>query len=145
MEECGRKVLVFSDKCINSPINAVNIYSYFFLLVNSVVGTASHSNKLFGKFQTLKITSKLELKSRYVIVKFPSTMKLRNAGFANPLVATLPRLGVCIAVSNPSSTDHPLVIISCHANSNKKHLIYYCLLTILTCQHKSIISAKRRP
>ena len=72
-------------------------------------------------------------------------MKLRNAGFANPLVATLPRLGVCIAVSNPSSTDHPLVIISCHANSNKNHLIYYCLLTILTCQHKSIISANRRP
>ena len=119
MEECGRKVLVFSDKCINSPINVVNIHSYFFLLVNSVVGTASHSNKLLGKFQSLKITLKLELKSRYVIVKFPSTMKLWNAGFANPLVATLPRLGVCIAVSNPSSTDHPLVIISCHANSNK--------------------------
>ena len=145
MEECGRKVLVFSDKCINSPINVANIHSYFFLLGNSVVGTASHSNKLLGKFQSLKITLKLELKSRYVIVKFPSTMKLWNAGFANPLVATLPRLGVCIAVSNPSSTDHPLVIISCHANSNKKHLIYYCLLTILTCQHKSIISANRRP
>ena len=145
MEECGRKVLVFSDKCINSPINVVNSHSYFFLLVNSVVGTASHSNKLLGKFQSLKITLKLELKSRYVIVKFPSTMKLWNAGFANPLVATLPRLGVCIAVSNPSSTDHPLVIISCHANSNKNHLIYYCLLTILTCQHKSIISANRRP
>ena len=88
MEECGRKVLVFSDKCINSPINVVNIYSYFFLLVNSVVGTASHINKLFGKFQSLKITSKLELKSRYVIVKFPRTMKLWNAGLANPLVAT---------------------------------------------------------
>ena len=137
--------MVFSDKCINSPINVVNIHSYFFLLVNSVVGTASHSNKLLGKFQSLKITLKLELKSRYVIVKFPSTMKLWNAGFANPLVATLPRLGVCIAVSNPSSTDHPLVIISCHANSNKKHLIYYCLLTILTCQHNLLISAKRRP
>ena len=137
--------MVFSDKCVNSPINVVNIHSYFFLLVNSVVGTASHSNKLLGKFQSLKITLKLELKSRYVIVKFPSTMKLWNAGFANPLVATLPRLGVCIAVSNPSSTDHPLVIISCHANSNKKHLIYYCLLTILTCQHNLLISAKRRP
>ena len=138
-------MLVFSDKCINSPINVVNIYSYFFLLVYSVVGTASHSNKLFGKFQSLKITSKLELKSRYVIVKFPSTMKSWNVIFANPLFATLPRLGVCIAVSNPSSTDHPLVIISCHANTNKKHLIYYCLFTILTCQHKSIISENRRP
>ena len=81
-------------KYINSPINVVNIYSYFFfLLVNSVVGTASHSNKLFGKFQSLKITSKLELKSRYVIVKIPKYNEVMECKFCHPFVCDLTSSG----------------------------------------------------
>lgn len=84
MEECGRKVLVFSDKCINSPINVVNIHSYFFLLVNSVVGTASHSNKLLGKFQSLKNYFKIRTKISVRHREIPKYNEVMECGFCKP-------------------------------------------------------------
>ena len=65
-------------------------------------------------------------------------MKLCNANFANPFLATLLRQGVALlsriqALLTTLSLLYPIILCKF-----KKKLVYYCLFTILICQHRSI-------
>ena len=110
------------------------------------MGNASHSNKLFGKFQILKkIILKLELKSRYVILtEIPKYNEVMQCKFCKPFTFHLTFSGVCITVSNPSS-NHPLLIISSHANTknNNNNLLLFIYYSDMLTQVNDICSLQR--